>query len=76
MKHTIKEIVKDRYARFLYYRCGVLYYTVDLDGEEYMFPVPTEDLMEASVNKEERAITLMRYIRKALDAGSFVRYYS
>jgi len=74
MNYTIKEIVKDRYAHFAYYRHNMLYYKVELDGVPYSFPIPTEDLMEASVHGEERAITLMRYIRKALDDGTFVRY--
>ena len=75
MKYTIKEIVKNRYAHFAYYRCNTLYYKVNMDGDDYMFPIPVDDLMEASVHGEERAITLMRYIRKALDDGTFVRYY-
>jgi len=75
MKHSIKYIVKNRFAHFLYYRHNTLYYTVLVDDEEYMFPVPTDDLMEATVEATERAITLMRYIRKAIDVGAFVRYY-
>ena len=76
MKHTIKDIVKDRNAYYVYYRQNTLYYAVDMEDGTYMFPIPTEDLMEASVNATERAITLMRYIRKAVNSGSFVRYYA
>jgi len=75
MDMSIKNIVKDRMVHFVYYRQKTLYYKVDLDGEWYMFPVPIDDLMEASCNVTERAITLMRYIRKAIDKGAFVRYY-
>ena len=75
MKYTIKEIVQGRTAQFAYYRQKHLYYSIELDDGNYVFPIPIEDLMEASVNREERAITLMRYVRKALDEGSFVRYY-
>ena len=76
MKYTIKEIVKDRKATFVYYRQAHLYFKVVMSVDEaYLFPIPIHDLMEASVMAEERAITLMRYIRKALEDGTFVRYY-
>lgn len=77
MKYSIKDIVKNRDAIFVYYRQYHLYYkvTIEEDDVSYIFPIPIADLMEASVNSTERAITLMRYIRKAIDDGSFVRYY-
>lgn len=77
MKYSIKDIVKNRDATFVYYRQHHLYYKVTIieDDISYIFPIPVADLMEASVNVVERAITLMRYIRKAIDDGTFVRYY-
>jgi hypothetical protein len=69
----ILNIVKGNTARFSFYRQGNVYYNVMVDGVEYAFPVSLEDLGGATVSVTEKAITLMRYIRKALDAGTFVK---
>ena len=69
---TIKQIVKDNKATFSFYRQNVAYYNVTVDGVVYVFPVPVDDLGGATLNAEEKAITLMRYIRKALADGTFV----
>ena len=71
---TITEIVRNNnIATFSFYRQGYLYYNVTVDGQLYLFPVEVADLGTATVSQTEKAITLMRYIRKALDSGSFVR---
>ena len=60
---------------FEYFRCGVLYYSVSNDNMEcYVFPVPVEDLGNATVKFEEKSITLMRYIRKAIEDKTMVEY--
>ena len=69
---NIKDIVKNNTVYFLFYRQQHMYYGVDVDGQKMMFPVSLEDIQDATLNKEEKAITLMRYIRKAVEAGSFV----
>lgn len=61
------DIVKDRIARFSFYRQGYLYYDLRIAGNYYSFPIPIEDLGTATLPFEEKAIILMRYIRKALD---------
>lgn len=38
-----------------------------------MFPVPLDDVGGATLNCEEKAITFMRWIRKALEARQFVK---
>jgi len=73
MALTIKQIVKDHRATFSFYRAGNMFYNVTVDGIIYSFPVSLEDLGGASVFADEKAITLMRYIRKALADGTFVR---
>ncbi len=62
---TIKEIVKDNVARFSFYRAGHAFYEVQVQGTKYKFPVSLEDRGTATLLSEHRAITLMRYIRKA-----------
>ena len=69
---NIKDIVKDNTVHFLFYRQQHMYYGVTVAGKQLMFPVPLEDVKDASLFAEEKAITYMRYIRKALDAGTLV----
>ncbi len=57
-------LVKDRTARFVFYRDRALHYETD-DG--FLFPVPIDDAGSATFNAEEKAILLMRYIRKHLE---------
>jgi hypothetical protein len=69
----IKRIVKDNKATFSFYRAGHMYYEVTVDGQTYRFPVSLEDLGTATLLAEHKAITLMRYIRKALEDHTFVK---
>jgi hypothetical protein len=46
---------------------------VVVDGQWYRFPVSLEDLGTATLLAEHKAITLMRYIRKALEDHTFVK---
>lgn len=62
---NIKEMVKDgKQVYFQYYREGHLYYQTE-DGFE--FPVPIDDLGNATAHKQDKAIYFMRYIRKHLN---------
>ena len=69
----LKKIVQDNTARFSFYRQGTMYYNVTVDDVEYVFPVSLEDIGSATLSAEFKAITLMRYIRKALTEGTFVK---
>ncbi len=40
----------------------------------YIFPVPLEDVGDATFNATEKALLFMRYIRKAQEEGSFVPF--
>lgn len=70
---SIKEIVKNNIATFSFYRTGNMFYHVTVDGTRYLFPVSLEDIGGATLLAEFKAITLMRYIRKAIADGTFVR---
>ena len=67
----IKKIVKGNTARFSLYRAGYAFYEIEVDGVKYKFPVNLEDLGTATLLAEHKAITLMRYIRRALEDGTF-----
>lgn len=62
---ALKEMVKDnRTARFVFFRDRALHYETE-DG--FIFPVPVDDAGSATFRADERAIVLMRYIRKHLE---------
>ena len=72
---NIKDIVKNNTVRFLRYRKGTAYYGVDVHSYgKHEFPVPLEDVGDATLLDEDKAILFMRYIKRALDDGTFVRY--
>jgi hypothetical protein len=57
----IKRAVSDnKIVRFEYYRDGSLWYKTEHDE---LFSVPIEDIGNATFNREEKAILLMRYMR-------------
>tara|TARA_R110000868_G_scaffold76573_6_gene220182 strand:- start:12646 stop:12897 length:252 start_codon:yes stop_codon:yes gene_type:complete len=69
MKHTITQIVKGTTARLQYCQAGKLFYTVRVEDIKYTFPVDVTDINEVGDGiflLEDKAITLMRYIRKAI----------
>jgi hypothetical protein len=70
----ITDIVRnDNPAHFSFYRAGHLYNTVEVDGQMYVFPIELGDVGNASLFATMKAITLMRWIRKSLAEGTFVR---
>ena len=69
-------ITKEARAHFLRYRQGNLFYGMWIDDSLFEFPVQADDLDGATVNGTEKAVTLMRYIRKAVNEGTFVKVAS
>ncbi len=61
---NIKDIVKDKQVRFSFYRDKQLFYRTE-DGFE--FPVPIDDVGNATFLAEDKAILFMRWIRKHID---------
>lgn len=63
-------------AFFNYFRQGNFYYSVRVIGttDWFMFPIPLDDLGDATLQKEEKAIFLMRYINKAISDNTLVSY--
>lgn len=68
---TLKEIVKSpNPAKFSHAIAGVLYYKVEIDNKVVMFPIDMndkEDVGTATFEAEYKPLTLMRYIRRAID---------
>jgi len=61
---NIKEMVKNKKVKFLFYKENELWYTTECGFE---FPVPTNDVGTASMNAEDKAIMFMRWIRKHIN---------
>ncbi len=65
---TIKELVEsDRRVRFSFYRAGFFYYNVVVPNHIYEFPIPVEDIGTATLHDYDKAITFIRWIRKAIE---------
>lgn len=62
---NIKDMVKNNaQVYFEYYRGGCLWYKTEVG--DFLFPVPIEDVGDATFNKQDKAMLFMRYIRKYL----------
>ena len=63
---NIKDLVKDKRVKFSYYKEQELWYFVD--GTDFKFPVPTDDVGNATFLSEDKANLFMRWIRKHLES--------
>ncbi len=73
MEFHITDIVKKNFTHCLFLRGENAYYTLVVHGTRYVYPVNLGDLGGASIFAEMKAITMMRYIRKALEDKTFVK---
>lgn len=73
---TLKEAVNKTTAKFSFAKEGVLYYNVTVENETYQFPIDLnnkEDVGSGIFLPEDKTIFFMRWIRKAMDKGEFVK---
>lgn len=83
---TLTELIKDNYCYFDSYRAGFLYYKLyvfmgyggGVNGPSeytdiYQFTIPIDDVGNATLSMKEKAITLMRWIRKAHEKGELIK---
>jgi hypothetical protein len=59
----LKDCIKGK-VKFKYFKDNNLYYQTE---NGFLFPVPTEDIGNATFLDEDKAILFMRYIRKHLE---------
>ena len=77
---NVKNIVKGNHVQFLRFRAGVAYYMVEFaadperpsEKQARMFPVPLDDVGDATLEQRDKAILFMRWIRRALVDETFV----
>jgi len=79
---TVKDFVgSNNKVTFDSYRQGHFYYNVprlavdedDVFLDVYQFTVPIEDIGTATLLAEDKAITFMRWIRKAIEDGTLTK---
>lgn len=72
----IKEIVTLKEpAKFSHAIAGVLYYTIDTEDKTIIFPIDMnnkDDVGTTTFEAEYKPITLMRYIRKAMENNELI----
>ena len=61
---SIKDMVKDKVVSFVHYRDQELWYVTECGFE---FPVPIDDVGNATFKATDKAMLFMRYIRKYLN---------
>jgi len=67
MQYDIKSMVSgDKKVQFTHFRRNELWYKTECG---FAFAVPASDVGDATFNQEERAMLMMRYIRKQIDAN-------
>lgn len=65
---SVKDMVKDgKKCAFAYFKAGSLFYKHE---EGFIFPVPAADVAEGVLSAEERAMTLMKWIKREVEAQS------
>jgi len=83
---TLKDLIKDNKVYFDSYRAGFFYYNLDFgfihiqDTDEvndkkitYQFTVPADDIGNATLLASDKAITFMRWIKKAVDNNELIK---
>jgi len=73
---SIKDLIKNNTASFSHMLAAhdILVYKLNYMGFTYEFGIPVSDLGEATVSREEKAITLMRYLRKAMEKDQLTKH--
>ncbi len=72
---NIKHFVfKGNNVEFDSYRAGIFYYNVkSFLGEWFQFQVPIDDIGNATLSAQDKAVTFMRWIRKSIDGSALIK---
>lgn len=63
---SLAQMVKGNTVNFEFYRKGELWYKINVDGEDFLFPVPISDTGDGTFSSSDKATMFMRYIQKHL----------
>jgi hypothetical protein len=82
---NLTALIKGNHVFFNRYRAGVFYYRLRVPSPKvsnvketddyYEFGVPIEDIGEATLFVDDKAITFMRWIRKALKDKTLIKIF-
>ncbi len=61
---SIKDIVKGQNAHFVFFQDDTLFYETDAG---FLFPIPVSDIGSTRLSETEKAIRLMRWVRRHLE---------
>lgn len=70
---NIKSVVQGNFVYFDSFRQGIFYYNVSVDGFYFQFTIPVDDIGTATMLHKDKAITFMRWIRKAIDSNTLIQ---
>jgi len=76
LKHTLKQIVTgNTKANLTHVSKGILYYRIDVEDSSYQLEIDSmnEEWGNTYIYTEYKAITLMRWIRKAIEAETLIQ---
>lgn len=76
---SITELVKDNVVEFIAYDGGNKHFTYKLTAgsvnskiPDYLFMVPIDDIGTGTMLRNDKALTFMRWIRKALETNTLL----
>ena len=72
---TLKEAITNTVAKFDHAIAGVLYYNLQVGDKLYLFEIDMndkDDVGTTTFESEYKGITLMRYIRRALEKEQLI----
>lgn len=81
-EYDIKELIRNATVTFAFYRQGHFYYNIPyhkkndngtINVHVLQFPVPIDDIGTATMLASDKAITFMRWIRRAIEDKTFIR---
>ena len=73
MSIDVKQVISGNTVRFVRLRKGTAFYAVVVNGSTFEFPVDLADVGDATLLAEDKAVLFMRYIRSAMEDGTFVK---
>lgn len=72
-EYDIKQLIKGNYVHFSSFRQGFFHYNVLTNNGVYSFPVPINDIGTGTMLATDKAISYMRWIRKAIEDKTFIK---
>lgn len=69
--NNIKDIIKNKNAHLVFYIDGIFVYRVTVENRNYIFRFNSKDLQGSELKPTEKAITLMSFIKNAIQKNEF-----